>query len=121
MTETVTATPERDFLATLSEMPSAMAEGTEGLTQLLNAIRETGGKGSISLTLTIAPNKNDESIKELTAVVKVAAPKRKPKPTIMFDQFDGTLGRRDPNAISFEDLREAPARPEPTQIKEARR
>jgi len=113
---------DRGILATLADMPHVVNEGDEELSKVLSAIRDTGKKGSISIVLTITPNKGDENIKELTGVVKAAAPRRTPKPTMMFEQHDGTLARTDPNAMSFDSLgsiKEVASDAAPTQVKEA--
>lgn len=119
--DNVTAPPESDFLATLANDSIAVSDANAELTAVLQGIRNTGAKGAVSVTLNFTPNKNDETIMEITATVKSVVPKRKPKPKIMYVQHDGSLGDRDPNAIVFEDIREAPARVEPAAIKEARR
>lgn len=113
---------DRGILATLADMPHIVNEGDEELAKLLSAIRDTGKKGTITIQLTITPNKGDENIKELTGVVKAVAPRRTPKPTMMFEQHDGTLARNDPNAMSFDSLgsiKEVAPAAAPTQVKEA--
>lgn len=115
---------ERGILATLADMPHVVNEADAELAKVLDAIRNTGKKGSISVTLTITPNKGDDQIKELTAVIKAAPPRSIPRPTMMFEQHDGTLGRQDPNAMSIFDMetvKEAAPAAAPTVAKEARR
>lgn len=112
MTETTSAPKEaRDIFNVLADMPAVTAEMTEEFQRVLEAVRDTGKKGTISLTIGITPNKADENIKELTGVVKAAAPRRTPKPTIMFEQRDGSLARSNPATALFDNPSGADIRP----------
>lgn len=110
----------RDFLQVLGDMPNTVADLTEKYQQMLDGVNATGKKGSIQLTIGVAPQKGDESIKVNTPVVKVSVPAVPLKPVIMFDQGDGTVSRRNPSVSLFdmEDVKQAPSRDE-APIREA--
>lgn len=110
----------RDFLQVLGDMPNTVADLTEKYQQMLDGVNATGKKGSIQLTIGVAPQKGDESIKVNTPVVKVTVPTVPLKPVIMFDQGDGTVSRQNPAVSLFdmEDVKQAPSRDE-APIREA--
>lgn len=75
-------------------------EASDGLTDLVDAVRRTGKVGKISLELTLRPPKNRESC-QITVEdrVVVKAPESPNEPTLMYvDDENGDLVRRDPNA-----------------------
>lgn len=113
----------RDFLQVLGDMPNTVSDLTEKWQELANGVRDTGKKGSIQLTISVMPQKGDETIKTITPVVKVSVPQVPLKPVIMFDQPDGTLARQNPAVSLFDmgdDIRSAPSRDTDAPIKEAR-
>lgn len=78
---------------------------------------ETGKKGTLTLKLTFAPQK-DEVTMLVTDDVKVAAPKPDAKPALFFPDAEGRLLRSDPRQLSIGPLREVqPAKPA-TDLKE---
>lgn len=114
----------RDFLQVLGDMPNTVVDLTDKFQAMLDGIRDTGKKGSIQLTISVEPEKNDDTIKKITPVVKVTIPQMPLKPVIMFDQRDGTLARSNP-AVSLFDMPDdtpvrAPRAAESDTIKEAR-
>jgi hypothetical protein len=113
---------ERDILQVLSDMPHVVTEMTTELAKLLAAVDDTGRKGSISLTISVTPNKGNPDMKEVVGVVKTATPRRTPRTTIMYSQEDGTLARNDPSQISLfdgVDIKTVAAPAAPTKLKEA--
>jgi hypothetical protein len=114
----------RDFLQVLGDMPNTVIDLTDKFQAMLDGIRDTGKKGSIQLTISVEPEKNDDTIKKISPVVKVTIPQMPLKPVIMFDQRDGTLARSNP-AVSLFDMPDdtpvrAPRAAESDTIKEAR-
>jgi hypothetical protein len=118
------ASEARDFLQVLGDMPNTVIDLTDKFQALLDGIRDTGKKGSIQLTIGVEPEKNDDSIKKFSPVVKVTIPQMPLKPVIMFDQPDGTVARSNP-AVSLFDMPDdtpirAPRAQQTETIKEAR-
>lgn len=86
------------------------------LHELIRAVREHGKKGSLTLTITVAPlSKRDDSQLTVTEEIKVAAPKPEPRPSIYFADRNGNLSRTDPAQLAM-DLRELPTPPAPREI-----
>lgn len=110
----------RDFLQVLGDMPNTVSDLTEKFQQMLDGVNATGKKGSIQLTIAVAPTKGDETIKTLTPIVKVVVPTQPLKPVIVFDQGDGTVSRQNPSVSLFDmdDVKQAPSRDE-APIREA--
>lgn len=65
------------------------------LAELVKQCVETGKKGSLTLKVTVTPNKDDVTLL-LTDDVKVTAPKHDAKPALFFYDDDGNLLRKDP-------------------------
>jgi hypothetical protein len=104
----------RDFLQVLGDMPNTVTDLTEKWQELADGVRDTGKKGSIQLTISVMPQKGDETIKTITPVVKVSVPQVPLKPVIMFDQPDGTLARQNP-AVSLFEMDDTPTRQAPSR------
>lgn len=89
----------KQFIETLNDIrQGAIAdEMGEQLADLVKTIRETGGKGSISLTLTIKPagKTNTEQLVVSDQIV-VKKPKPEQGTSILFSTEAGSLTRRDP-------------------------
>lgn len=66
------------------------------LRQLIEAIKETGKKGSITLTLAITPEDGDNDAISIDTTIKVTAPKRPNPKSIFFIDKDNGLSRQDP-------------------------
>lgn len=81
------------------------SELTDGITALVKAVRETGKKGTLTLTITCTMlNTRDENAMRLTPSVKTTLPELDRAETIMFSTFDGDLLRDDPQQVQM-DLR----------------
>lgn len=80
-------------------------ELSEGLAEVIKAVRETGKKGSITLTINCQMlNTRDENTMKITPVVKLNTPELDRADTIMFSTADGDLMRDDPAQVTL-DLR----------------
>lgn len=80
-------------------------ELTEALATLVKKVRETGKKGSVTLTITCSMlNTRDENAMKITPAVKTVIPELDRAETIMFSTHDGDLLRDDPDQVQM-DLR----------------
>lgn len=97
------AEPPMNFIALLQSMRRGeiLAEGDSHLTKVVEAIREHGGKGSITLSLALKMNKAGQI--EITPDLKSQAPRRALSTGIFFADDDGNLTRRDPNQADWVD------------------
>ena len=76
------------------------------LAALVDAVRSTGRKGSITLKLEIGmASKGDDMALKITDAIKVSAPQPERGDTIMYATADGRMSRRDPRQMDIEDLR----------------
>ncbi|SEN94942.1 hypothetical protein SAMN04488103_109165 [Gemmobacter aquatilis] len=76
-------------------------EGDQKLTELMEAIRDTGGNGSLTLKINFKVNKAGQL--EATPDLTVKKPARALGTGIYFATDDGRLTRRDPNQMDIED------------------
>lgn len=76
-------------------------QADERLTELVEAIRETGGTGTLTIKLPFKVNKGGQI--ECTPVVEAKAPRPSVGTGIYFASDDGRLTRRDPNQLDIED------------------
>lgn len=93
---------------------------SSALQELVGRCVETGKKGSLTLKLTFAPQK-DEVTMLVTDDLKVVAPKHDSKPALFFPDEHGNLLLSDPRQLQIGTLREVPAAPSATrEVKEAK-
>lgn len=97
------------------------SELTEATHELINACVDTGKKGSITLTLTFEPDKDDEGRFRVTDAITTKTPRRNVKPSLFFITRENNLTRTDPNQEAFEGLREVPDTDDDTREAEASR
>jgi hypothetical protein len=99
-----------DLLAALLDMRSGavIADINRDFADIVGAVAETGKKGSITVTIEVAPSRvNKDRVSEVELTHKVAL--RKPKPnfgrSIFFVTESNELTRTDPNQtlMEFED------------------
>lgn len=76
-------------------------EGDAKLTELMEAIRDTGGNGSITVKVSFKTNKAGQV--EATPDLTIKKPARALGTGIYFATEDGRLSRRDPNQLDIED------------------
>lgn len=94
----------------------------EALYDLVARVRDTGKKGTVSLTITVAPMDKDVSVLVVSDEIKLRLPEHDRKASLFYPDKSGNLSRTDPNQLSFESLREVPAGVDPVtgEIKEIR-
>lgn len=79
------------------------AELTETLAMIIQAVRETRKKGSVTLTLNCEMlNSRTEDTIKVTPDVKFSRPKLELADTIMFSTADGDLLRDDPDQVQMD-------------------
>lgn len=88
-------------------------ELSEALYDLVARVRDTGKKGSVSLTVNVAPLKGDIDVLVVADEIKLRLPEHDRKASLFYPDKDGNLTRRDPNQLSFDSLREVPANVDP--------
>lgn len=114
---TDTTEPEiRPFATWLLEQSGGKTheELSEALYDLVGRVRDTGKKGSVSLTVNVAPLKGDIDVLVVADEIKLRLPEHDRKASLFYPDKDGNLTRRDPNQLSFdEQLREVPANVDP--------
>lgn len=102
----------RPFADALLELSSGRThtELSETLHELIGRVRDTGKKGSLTLTITVARVKNAaENTLTVTDNVTAKLPAHDRNVSLFFADADGNLSRTDPNQLAFESLREVPA------------
>lgn len=104
-TTTVTDQP-RDFVAFLLEQSQGKtnSELSAGLRDLAERVTETGKKGSITLTVTIAPMKGAGDALIVTDAIKLNLPEHDRTASIFWPDQAGNLVRNDPNQASIFDV-----------------
>ena len=93
---------------TLDELSDALADVSA-------AVRETGKKGTLTLTITISPVKNGGGALVVADQVKALAPKPDRRTSVFYADDHGNLTREDPRQPTFEGLREVPAPADPKE------
>lgn len=93
------------------------AELGEALRTLTDAVRDTGKKGT--LTVTFSLETLDSGMGNALVVhdeIKVRTPQHDRKKSIFYPDKHGNLTREDPNMLPFESLREVPTAAEPITL-----
>lgn len=85
----------------------ALHRAGEKLNELVLAVKETGKKGSITLTIEVSPDKNDENVVSVAPSVKAKIPEKGFTPGIFFAGEKGELTREDPRQLELLKEREA--------------
>lgn len=111
--------PFADFLREQSR-GTTHDEMSETLHRLIARVRDTGKKGVLQLTITVAPLKGDADVLVVSDAIKVKLPEHDRKASMFYPDEHGNLSRTDPNQLTFEGLREVPAGVDPAtgEIKE---
>ncbi len=81
-----------------------MAEASDRLTELVQAINETGKAGSITLQIGIKPTQGKASALVFVSKITAKIPAIHPDATLMFTDEDGELHTEDPRQLKL-DLR----------------
>jgi len=74
----------------------AVDQATRLLAEVVRAVDETGKPGSVTLTLTVKPEKGGGSQKTIIAGVKAKKPEGDIPEAVFFSDVDGDLHRADP-------------------------
>lgn len=99
----------REFALVLIDLPSAHAEATEKLNEVIQAVQSTKKAGKITISFTIGVGKLDDSQIEILPEVKTAIPRHPLKGGVFFPDEHGNPTKDDPNALwRGEDIRSAP-------------
>lgn len=108
------------FLATVR--PKTAQELGEEVQRLVGKIRDTGKKGSLTLTLTIQPMQGDVDALIVNDEIRVKAPEHDRKGSLAYPDAHNNLGRTDPSAMPLfdDDLRHPTFRADTGEIKEPR-
>ena len=81
-------------------------ELSTGLHDLVEAVKLTGKKGSLTFTVTVAPiDKGHTEQLRVTDAVVIKAPRGDRASSIFFTDQAGNLTRRDPNQLEFSTMR----------------
>lgn len=111
--------PFADFLAEHNRGQSA-GKAALDLQTVVEAVKQTGKKGSVSVTVSVEPMKGNPDAMLTTITVVSKVPTDPPKAAVFYADEDGNLQRTDPGQLAFESLKEveapevrdAPARPQ---------
>lgn len=95
----------QEFSAFLLKRPATHEELSVKLHDLVQAVRDTGKKGSLTLKIVVSPFKNDTTTLEVADDVKLVMPQHDRKPGIFFPDKDGNLTRDSPQMLDFGPLR----------------
>lgn len=86
----------------------ALTDGNDLLHDLTKAVKATGKKGTLTLTIVVEPDKTDDTVVTLQPDVTIKKPKRAyPKGIFYVNDKTGELTREDPRQIELELERQA--------------
>lgn len=96
-------------ITAFSDQLSALNKGaldvelTEAMADLVQQVRDTHKKGSISLTITVSMlNSSADDVMKLTPEIKLNVPKMAQPSAVFWSTADGDLLRNDPQQSGFE-------------------
>ncbi len=84
-------------------------ELTDALADVVAAVRDTGKKGSVTLTINVTPLKNGGGALTVTDLVKKTVPIHDRRASIFYATPTGSLVKDDPNQPTFEGLQQVRA------------
>jgi hypothetical protein len=73
-------------------------EMTDKLSQLVQAVHDTGRGGSITLTLKVSPAAKDSLMMKIDDVIVLKSPEAARSPTLLYRAEDNSLTTEDPEA-----------------------
>jgi hypothetical protein len=97
--------PFADFMLEHSR-GAGHTKASESLQRLVNAVKDTGKKGSITVTVIVDPMKQSEDALLTTILVAEKLPAIPPKAAVFYADEDGNLTKTDPGQLDFDSLRE---------------
>lgn len=121
----MTDAPIRPFADFLREQSGGHThdELGEALHDLIAKVRDTGKKGTLTLTVKVGPLKGDTDVLVVEDEIKINLPEHDRKASMFYPDKHGNLSRRDPRQLDFDSLREVPnpndVDPATGEIKEA--
>ncbi len=80
----------------------------EGLHDLIARVRDTGKGGTLQLTVSVKPLKDDLNVLIVTDEIKLKLPEHDRKGSMFYADDDNNLVRSDPRQMTFDSLREVP-------------
>jgi hypothetical protein len=91
----------RPFADILSEVQKGVVadEAATRLAELVAAVKETGKKGRLTVTIQVEPFKGNDEIVKVSGAVDLRAPKAEAPTSIFYQDDDGNLTRNDPNQL----------------------
>lgn len=98
--------PFADFLREQAKGKSH-AELSENLQTVVNAVKDTGKKGTLVYKVSIEPMKGDNAALVVTDEITVRLPEHDRQSSLFFADREGNLVRNDPNQTEFNFLRDA--------------
>lgn len=108
-----TDVPVRPFADFLREQSRGTTheELSDGLHDLVQRVRDTGKKGTITLAITVELMKGSDKAVIVSDEIKLKLPEHDRDTSLFFADSDGNLVRNDPDQLAFESLREVPPPP----------
>jgi hypothetical protein len=100
-TDTPEAATVRTFAAVLSEISKGVVadEAATKLAELVTGVQETGKKGSVTVTIQVAPYKGNDEVVNVSAAVTAKLPRAETPTSIFYTAGNGNLSRNDPNTL----------------------
>lgn len=86
---------------------AALHEAGQALQEVVQAVRDTGKAGKLTFSITVEPDKTDETVVTLQPDLTVKLPKRPKAKGIFFMDRHGGLHREDPRQVEMELERKA--------------
>lgn len=86
---------------------AALEEAGRDLQELVQAVRDTGKPGKLTFSITVEPDKTDETVVTLQPDVTLKIPKRAKAKGMFYMDSHGRLTREDPRQIELELERKA--------------
>lgn len=108
--------PFADFLRDLAG-GTTHDEMSEAVWDLVARVRDTGKKGTVTLTILVEPTKGDTTMLTVSDEIKLKLPEHSRRPSVFFSDGQGNLSRSNPNQPELSGIREVPAR-DTSNIKE---
>lgn len=99
----------QSFLDVLSQIRggAALTDAGKDLQELVQAVREAGKPGKLTFSITVEPDKADDSVVTLQPDVVLKLPKKARAKGIFYMDRHGNLTREDPRQIELELERKA--------------
>lgn len=90
------------FTTLLAARPALHTKLEDRLAELVDAVVETGKRGTLTVTLSVAPFEGSTDMLVISDRVTLKRPELEQKPSIVYPTADGGLATSDPNQPQFE-------------------